>query len=536
MGAYRKLAIFHVALVLAAAVLPLTPVQAEALPGQLIISEIKPTNDTTAGGFNEFIELYNQSNADINLAEYKLAYFNVASPTTQIPVLQSLGTSLLESHKYVVLARTPSQINDSISLSSVSSLKDDEGTVRLMGPDSQTPAANIYDQVSWLRSSVSKPLSGEINELPATTKSLQRISRSNIGPVSLDQYWVASDSTPFSYTYIAPDPLPLPDPEPTVPPPQVTCEGIFLNEILPNPEGSDSGHEFIELYNPTNEAVSLDGCSIQTNANTKVYALPAISIEPGGYYAVYDIESGLTLANNAGGTVWLLSSSAELQEISYPGELDENVSWARFGDIWQATYILTPNLENNLQLTKPCDVGEERSIQTGQCQIPPKSIVNELQPCAVNQERNPETNRCRLLQSSTLASCKAGEIRNPDTNRCRSILDNSSVITPCKVSQERNPETNRCRNIVSAASVLTPCDEGQERNPETNRCRKATQAGAIAGAANVKDVASSSLDSSPKWWLAGVSIAGAVSYGVYEWRREAMGWISRIKFKLPGVQ
>lgn len=42
---------------------------------------------------------------------------------------------------------------------------------------------------------------------------------------------------------------------------------------------------------------------------------------------------------------------------------------------------------------------------------------------------------------------------------------------PCGPNQYRNPETNRCKNIVATSSVLVPCKEGQYRSEETNRCR-----------------------------------------------------------------
>jgi len=34
--------------------------------------------------------------------------------------------------------------------------------------------------------------------------------------------------------------------------------GVVVNEIFPNPEGSDKGKEFVELYNESDEKVNLD--------------------------------------------------------------------------------------------------------------------------------------------------------------------------------------------------------------------------------------------------------------------------------------
>lgn len=45
-------------------------------------------------------------------------------------------------------------------------------------------------------------------------------------------------------------------------------------------------------------------------------------------------------------------------------------------------------------------------------------------------------------------------------------------LQPCGPNQYRSPDTNRCRNIVVTTSTLADCQTGYERNPETNRCRK----------------------------------------------------------------
>ena len=52
------------------------------------------------------------------------------------------------------------------------------------------------------------------------------------------------------------------------PNPEIICgEGDFqikINEILPNPDGTDSGQEWVELYNAGTESVRMDGWTIET--------------------------------------------------------------------------------------------------------------------------------------------------------------------------------------------------------------------------------------------------------------------------------
>lgn len=55
-------------------------------------------------------------------------------------------------------------------------------------------------------------------------------------------------------------------------------------------------------------------------------------------------------------------------------------------------------------------------------------------------------------------------------------VDNSQIVSesnlkPCAANQYRSLETNRCRQIPVSESVLAPCKDGQYRSEETNRCR-----------------------------------------------------------------
>lgn len=83
-----------------------------------------------------------------------------------------------------------------------------------------------------------------------------------------------------------------------------------------------------------------------------------------------------------------------------------------------------------------------------------------------------------------LAPCGVNQYRSSETNRCRNIVISESTLAPCKDGQYRSEETNRCRNIVSDVVEYMPCDEGQERNPETNRCRSVI-AGSVLGASDL---------------------------------------------------
>lgn len=313
----------------------------------------------------------------------------------------------------------------------------------------------------------------------------------------------------------SPTPLPIPDnPTPTLI--QGSCKGVLISELLPNPAGSDGGKEFIELYNPTVQSVSLQGCELQSSASSSIrYAFIDEEIPAGSYLVVTDVASKLVLPNASGGTVWLNDTTSELQQVDYPADMTDDVSWALVDGVWSATYTSTPGSLNIATPLKPCDDALVRNPETNRCVTAPEPAA----PADASSTTSTGT--------ASSAPCKAGQERNPATNRCRTIPANNAGTTACKAGQERNPETNRCR-AVSAAAAIKSCPQGQERNPETNRCRKVSPAAAGASAKVIEnDNATPGGSSSKTWLIILLAVALAASYGIYEWRQEITLWVKR---------
>lgn len=281
-----------------------------------------------------------------------------------------------------------------------------------------------------------------------------------------------------------------------VAPPNGTPLPPIITEVFPNPAGSDTGGEFIELYNPNETTLSLDGFALHIGVNSvKTYAFPSNTIiSPLEYATFYNREIDFTLANTTG-RVQLFSEEVAVGEpVDYASPKDE-YAWALIDDTWQYTKNKTPGATNILDLSEEEILSEE------------PSDVSTPKPCAVNQYRNPATGRCKLLATAT------------------------SVPAPCKVGQTRNPETNRCRSIASATKAPTPCKEGQERNPETNRCRGVTKMSNVGhGVLGVQSKA----DTVMQWyyWATIILVVGLiVAYGVWEWRHELLAAWKRLKDK-----
>lgn len=267
----------------------------------------------------------------------------------------------------------------------------------------------------------------------------------------------------------------------------------IITELLPDPNGADTGQEFIELYNPSDTQISLDDYVLRMGRSLeKSHRFPkGAVIEPGSYAVYTNNEVKYSLLNSAS-NVQLEYKGQPVGDVVMYETPPTGQSWAYINDTWQYTTLPTPGQEN--AIGPPAADGTENMV-TG----------NMLKPCAPNQYRNPTTNRCRLINTS------------------------SSKLQPCKPGQVRNPDTNRCRSVSSATKTPAPCKEGQERNPETNRCRMVVKMTAADHA--VKGVTT---QQSPTHWYVWLGIVGVVgcivAYAAWEWRVElktAFQWLRR---------
>jgi hypothetical protein len=284
---------------------------------------------------------------------------------------------------------------------------------------------------------------------------------------------------------------------------------LFITELLPNAPSTDTGNEFIELYNPMDRRVELRGYVLQIGPSyTKEFVFTSGSIGAQEYMIFSDIETSLVLPNATGQQLRLIAPNEEIVSSSHVySNASDNESWALVEDVWIWTNQITPSSANKPYLQESVD--EVLGVTT------------VFAPCPEGKTRNPDTNRCRNIESALtiLQPCAADEYRSEETNRCRKTTSTASSLTSCRADQERNPETNRCRMIATSSS-LQPCDEGQERNPETNRCRKVAQTAAIGALPLVSDVQVTTTAGQVNWAFISLTLIGTMSYMVYEWRVE----------------
>lgn len=128
------------------------------------------------------------------------------------------------------------------------------------------------------------------------------------------------------------------------PEPEARCEGLgegslVLTELLADPEGTDTGKEWLEWHNPGSTPVELQGLTLFASqpdgSRERTYTLSEpLPVPPGGYVVLGDVRSGplpeymqATYGNalgalpNTGGRLGLRCAGQVLQEVSYAAPL-----------------------------------------------------------------------------------------------------------------------------------------------------------------------------------------------------------------------
>lgn len=125
---------------------------------------------------------------------------------------------------------------------------------------------------------------------------------------------------------------------------------LLINELLPNPAGSDSA-EFIEVYNDGPAAVDLIGWKLRDARGPytiKVSDFESPVIAGYGFFVLTRERTKIALNNSRGDSVALIDSHGRyVDSVFYEGTVPENQSWSRFDDSWQWTEP-TPGSLNRL--------------------------------------------------------------------------------------------------------------------------------------------------------------------------------------------
>ncbi|PLX28215.1 hypothetical protein C0581_03110 [Candidatus Parcubacteria bacterium] len=126
--------------------------------------------------------------------------------------------------------------------------------------------------------------------------------------------------------------------------------GVVINEVFPNPRGSDNEDEFIEIFNNGNETINLKDCKLG-DSSKKRYTIKQGSVQPGGFVVFKRSMTGIALNNTGGDEVKIFApNGASIDSMQYPGSSKEDESYARReDDSWAWTTQVTSGRKNMIE-------------------------------------------------------------------------------------------------------------------------------------------------------------------------------------------
>ena len=124
--------------------------------------------------------------------------------------------------------------------------------------------------------------------------------------------------------------------------------GVFINEILPNPEGADETNEWVELYNSNSSDIDLSNWQIQdTEGTTTTYTIPkGTKILANGYLVFKRPDINIMLNNDQDGLNLLTPDKKIIDSISFTSA-PLGQSYNKINSNWQWSSTLTPGAKNS---------------------------------------------------------------------------------------------------------------------------------------------------------------------------------------------
>ncbi|MBQ6154654.1 lamin tail domain-containing protein, partial [bacterium] len=136
--------------------------------------------------------------------------------------------------------------------------------------------------------------------------------------------------------------------------PRITKAQLLINEIYATPASGQE--EWLEIYNPTSQAVSLAGWQIAESSGTTVKnfePLAKTNEATLSAYGFYDFVPAKVTLNNGGDTIYLFApDNTQADSVTYP-KLSTDQSYARLTDgdaSWDVSTFISRGSSNYLDL------------------------------------------------------------------------------------------------------------------------------------------------------------------------------------------
>jgi hypothetical protein len=296
------------------------PTDNPIIAGSIIINEFvsDPTDTDT-----EWIELYNNNDFSVDLSGWII--LDGAETATELS-----GT--IETKSFLVIDKPRGQLNNS---GDAIILKDDQENIidEVYYGNWQAPTGSIKAPSASDPNSTARQADGTFIVTQTPTKGLA--NQITPLPVPVNNTMIIKETVTETET------------------PTINYKDIIINEILPNPAGSDLTEEFIELKNIGSNPIDLSGYQLSDNSK-KIYKITnkdfaSTSISPNEFFVIKRKISGLALNNDTDYIKLISPTDKTLETIKFSEDpiIPENVSYSRDEqNDWFWSTTITENKQN----------------------------------------------------------------------------------------------------------------------------------------------------------------------------------------------
>ncbi len=279
-------------------------------PSDVVINEFLPNPED---GEKEWVELYNNTNQEIDLAGWVVEEGSGAQTKISGKILPK-GFFVVEGIKGYL---------------------NNKGDIIFL----KDPSGKVIDKVAY--GNFDDGNLSDNAKLPFLGSSLARVVDGKDSDQDFLDFEIASKPTPGAKNEFER---------------KSECQrGIFLSEVLPNPEGDDLEKEFIELKNENDFDVDLEGYQLKDESqriftiSSKVFS--STKIPKKGFFVLWRKETKIALNNSGKESVYLFCPDYTLvDQVSFDASQKEGASFAKDekGN-WLWTKKVTPGKENEFE-------------------------------------------------------------------------------------------------------------------------------------------------------------------------------------------
>ena len=290
---------------------------------------------------DEWIELYNNTDKNISLDGWILK--------SQAGKLNIKLKSEIKTHDFYLMERTDDNSIPGIKADLIYS-----GSLSNNGADLKLydNSANLIDQANcsagWFAgNNITKQTMEKINSaIVGTEKSNWQTSQNPDGTPKAKNSIGINANTPT----VIPTKAGIQD-NSTSDQKIIYPNNIFINEILPSPQGADETEEWIELYNQNSFEVDLSGWKLKdTEGTITTYIIPATTKIPAESFLIFKRPETKINLNNTGDTINLLFPDDKITSIAYYTKAPLGQSYNLVNSNWNWSTTLTPLVKNIITL------------------------------------------------------------------------------------------------------------------------------------------------------------------------------------------